>query len=126
MNIEGWALCIFFSAVAIFGGYIIYLWCDKPIVGVAIAVILIVIIFGVGFWYYNNTASGIRARIDQRANFQNGLDRTITIYTADGTILKQYRGKIDIEQDQGYVKFDWNGKRYIYYNCYIETIANIE
>lgn len=126
MNIEGWALCIFFTAVAIFIGYLTYLLCDKPILGVAIAVILIVIIFGVGFWYYNNTASGIRARVDQRANFQNGLDRTITIYTADGTVLKQYRGKIDIEQDQGYVKFDWNGKRYIYYNCYIETIANIE
>lgn len=126
MNIEGWALCIFFSAVAIFCGYVIYLLCDKPILGVAIAVILIVIIFGIGFWYYNNTASGIRARVDQRAELQNGLERTITIYTADGTILKQYEGKIDIEQDQGYVKFDWNGKRYIYYNCYIETIANIE
>ena len=126
MNIEGWALCIFVSVVGIFVGYLAYLQWDKPIIGIAIAVVLIALVFGVGFWYYNNTASGIRARIDQRANFQNGLDRTITIYTADGTILKQYEGKIDIEQDQGYVKFDWNGKRYIYYNCYIETIANIE
>lgn len=126
MNIEGWVLCIFLSMVAVFIGYLAALEWDKPILGVVIAVILIVIIFGAGFWYYNNTASGIRARVDQRAELQNGLDRTITIYTADGTILKQYEGKIDIEQDQGYVKFDWNGKRYIYYNCYIETIANID
>jgi len=126
MNIEGWAVCIFFSAVAGVIGYLAYLQWDKPILGVAIAVVLIALIFGIGFWYYNNTASGIRARVDQRAELQNGLERTITIYTADGTILKQYEGKIDIEQDQGYVKFDWNGKRYIYYNCYIETIANIE
>ncbi len=31
---------------------------------------------------------------------------------------------IDIEtNDGGYVKFDFDGKRYIYYNCFVETIA---
>lgn len=35
--------------------------------------------------------------------------------------------KIDIAQnDGGYVKFDFEGKRHIYYNCFVETIANIE
>lgn len=92
---------------------------------VVAAVLIIGLLIG-GIWYYHNTASGIRELTDERANLQNGLERTITIYTADGTILKQYEGKIDIEQDQGYVKFDWNGKRYIYYNCYIETIGEIE
>lgn len=126
MNIEGWVVCIFLALVAAGIGWFITEMIDKPALGVIVAVVLIIVIFGAGFWYYNNTASGIRARVDQRAELQNGLDRTITIYTADGTVLKQYEGKIDIEQDQGYVKFDWNGKRYIYYNCYIETIANIE
>ena len=93
---------------------------------IVIAAILIIGMLLGGLWYYGNTASGIRELTDEKANFQNGLERTITIYTADGTILKQYEGKIDIEQDQGYVKFDWNGKRYIYYNCYIETIGDIK
>ena len=99
---------------------------STKVIAVVAAITLIIGILLGGFWYYGNTASGIRELTDEKANFQNGLERTITIYTADGTILKQYEGKIDIEQDQGYVKFDWNGKRYIYYNCYIETIGDIK
>ena len=41
--------------------------------------------------------------------------------------LATYNGKIDIEtNDGGYVKFDFNGKRYIYYNCFVESIADID
>ena len=82
-------------------------------------------IFCFGSWYYNNTASGIRALTDERSELRNGLDRTVTVYTADGNVIAQYEGKIDLEMDQNYVKFDWEGKRYIYYNCFVETIAEI-
>lgn len=84
------------------------------------------LIFGLGYLYQHHTASGKRALTDYKSEFQNGLERTLTIYTADGTILKQYKGKFDIADEDGYIKFDWNGKRYIYYNCYVETIADIE
>ena len=54
------------------------------------------------------------------------MQRTITVYTADGKQLATYEGKIDIDtNDGGYVKFDFNGKRYIYYNCFVESIADI-
>ena len=120
MTIAGWIACVALSIlVAGVGGFYLYSETDSVALAIGVALVVTVIIFGVGFWYYGNTASGIRAMTDQRAELQNGLDRVITIYTADGTVLKQYEGKIDIEQDQGYVKFDWNGKRYIYYNCYI-------
>ena len=56
-----------------------------------------------------------------------GMQRTITVYTADGKELATYEGKIDIDtNDGGYVKFDLNGKRYIYYNCFVESIADID
>lgn len=126
MPISGWITCLFLCAFAAGLGIVVRLYTQRTMLPVVAVIVAIALIFGVGFWYYNNTASGIRARTDERAELQNGLDRTITIYTADGTILKQYEGKIDIEQDQGYVKFDWQGKRYIYYNCYIETIADLE
>lgn len=126
MPISGWIGCIFLGLLAIGGGAFLYAVTEKHVASIIAAILAVALIFGVGFWYYNNTASGIRARTDEQAELRNGLDRTITIYTADGTILKQYEGKIDIEQDQGYVKFDWNGKRYIYYNCYVETIADIK
>lgn len=126
MPISGWIGCIFLGLLAIGGGVLLYGETEKFSVAAIAVILALALIFGVGFWYYNNTASGIRARTDEQAELQNGLNRTITIYTADGTILKQYEGKIDIEQDQGYVKFDWGGKRYIYYNCYVETIADIK
>lgn len=68
-----------------------------------------------------------RTFVDIKSDITGGLDRTITVYTANGDIIAQYTGKIDIEtNDGGYVKFDYNGKRYIYYNCFVESIANIK
>jgi len=93
----------------------------------AVAAVLLVIGLFVGFrWYYQNTASGQRALIDQQSDLGNGLERTVTVYTANGEIIVQYSGKIDIEgNDGGYVLFDYEGKRYTYYNCFVESIAEI-
>ena len=63
-------------------------------------------------------ASLSRDWTDLKSDIGGGLNRTITVYTANGKVLAQYKCKIDIEtNDGGYVKFDYNGKRYIYYNC---------
>lgn len=78
-------------------------------------------------WYFENTASGQRALVDQHSEMANGLERTVTVYTANGEIIAQYNGIIDIEgNDGGYVLFDFEGKRYTYYNCFVESIANID
>lgn len=53
------------------------------------------------------------------------MQRTIKVYTADGKLLAEYEGKIKIEESNNYVKFDYDGKRYIYYNCFVESIADI-
>lgn len=93
--------------------------------GVAFAVILTLLL--VLLWYYNFTASGRRALVDEKSDIGNGIERTITVYTADGEVIAQYTGKIDLEaNDGGYVLFDFEGKRYTYYNCFVESVANIE
>lgn len=127
MTIEGWICCIVLALLALGAGIALFVSSFESWRGIWLAagIVVAILVFVFGFWYYGNTASGIRARTDERAELQNGLERIVTIYTADGNVLKQYEGKIDIEQDQGYVKFDWQGKRYIYYNCYVETIAEI-
>lgn len=67
-----------------------------------------------------------RAVVNIKSDISGGLQRTITVYTADGKKIANYEGKIDIDtNDGGYVKFDFEGKRYIYYNCFVETIADI-
>lgn len=70
-------------------------------------------------------ASVDRWGTDVKSDLNGGLNRIINVYTADGKILASYKGRIDIEiNDGGYVKFDYDGKRYVYYNCFVETIAD--
>jgi len=130
MTIEGWwgfaalavliGVCGFYSAVI----------ADKKIWKAVFITATILLILGIFFgihWIYNNTASGRRALISQKSELENGMERTITVYTADGKVIAQYKGKIDVEKnDGGYIMFDFEGKRYIYYNCFIECIGNIE
>lgn len=69
-------------------------------------------------------ASFDRACTDFKSDVAGGLQREINIYTANGDLMAHYEGKIDIESSEGgYIKFDFEGKRYIYYNCFVETIA---
>ena len=71
-------------------------------------------------------ASWDRAVVDMKSDIGGGLNRTINVYTADGELMATYSGKIDLEMtDGGYIKFDFEGKRYIYYNCFVESIADI-
>ena len=125
MTIMAW---ITFSiiAVLILGFGIWYTIITKSKLYVTIAIGLTILILGGLLFYFNGTAAGKRALIDQKSNL-SGIERVVNVYTANGDLLASYKGKIDIdENDGGYVKFDFEGKRYIYYNCFVETIADID
>lgn len=97
----------------------------EAVVFVVAGIVAMGLIFGGLWWYFHNTASGQRKMVDQKSNI-SGIERSITVYTANGDVIATYTGLIDIEQnDGGYIKFDFNGKRYVYYNCFVETIAEI-
>jgi Ni,Fe-hydrogenase I cytochrome b subunit len=130
MTITGWVLFALFAFIIgtfAVGAFMMFDSVTAKSISVIVGVILIfALLFGM-FWYFDNTASGQRALLDQKSDFNNGIERTVTVYTANGEVIAQYTGKIDIDtNDGGYVKFDFEGKRYIYYNCFIETIAEIE
>lgn len=134
MTIVGWIVFVVLSLAIFAVGFSIFIAAfnsyKKPklkaaITAVVTLVLIAALLFGM-LWYFNNTASGKRALVDQKSNFNNGIDRVITIYTANGDLIATYSGKIDIEtNDGGYIKFDFEGKRYIYYNCFVECIAEI-
>lgn len=64
---------------------------------------------------------------DIDSNFSGGLDRVVTVYNANGEVLKTYEGKIDLAPTEGgIVKFDLNGQRIMYYNCYVEVIEKAD
>ncbi len=97
---------------------------DKKWLATIIGVIVFVLI--ICFVIFNSQGCQ-RKIVDLKSNFGGGLNRTINVYTADGQKLATYSGNIDIgENNGGYLKFDYNGKRYIYYNCFVESIADIE
>lgn len=64
-----------------------------------------------------------RAVKDMDSDISGGFNRVINVYNADGKIIKTYKGKVDMESnDSGVAKFELNGKRYMYYNCFVEVI----
>lgn len=129
MTVSGWFFFAIISAVVLSLGAACVLIFEKiaaKIISAVVSVLIIIGIFTGMRWYFGNTATGQRAMVDQRSNFENGIERVIRVYTADGNIIAEYEGIIDIEgNDGGYVLFDFEGKRYTYYNCFVESIAEI-
>lgn len=130
MTIGGWIIFGVLCVILIIIGITIAIACDNLIDRILVpifALILCIALYCGMNWYFENTASGQRALVDQHSEMANGLERTVTVYTANGEIIAQYNGIIDIEDnDGGYVLFDFEGKRYTYYNCFVESIANID
>lgn len=129
MTIGGWFLFGLIVAMAFAIAFVVSLDFSKSgkAISFIIAGFISLIALGGMLWYFNCTADGQRQIVDQRSNLSNGLDRVVTVYTADGNVIAQYEGQIDIEaNDGGYIKFDFEGKRYMYYNCFVESIADIK
>ena len=129
MTIGGWIVFSLLAVMFVITGIFIAIECDSKTVAVIVIIMALLLTIGLyaGFhWYFTSTASGQRALTDQKSELNNGLDRHVTVYTANGDVLAEYEGRIDIEaNDGGYIKFDFDGHRYIYYNCFVESIAEI-
>ncbi len=130
MTVFGWIIFAFvaicFVALAVFAIMCFESLAARITVPILCGVATISLLIGM-LWYFGNTASGQRAMVDQQSDMGNGLNRIVRVYTANGEIIAEFDGKIDIEgNDGGYVLFDFEGKRYTYYNCFIESIAEIE
>lgn len=69
-------------------------------------------------------ASFERAGKSLDSELQGGLPRVIKVYNADGTLMAEYKGRIDIRTAEGgsEVLFEYKGKRYAYYNCFVEAV----
>ena len=87
---------------------------------IAMAVVFVVMALS-----FTGCASFNRFVKDVNSDVGNGMYRTVTVYTAYGQVLKTYNGKIDLAPTEGgIVKFDLDGKRIMYYNCYVEVLED--
>ena len=129
MVIGGWIVFAIIAGCLILGAIGGAVACENIAARITIPIICVLATIGllIGMlWYFGNTASGQRAMVDQQSDLRNGLNRIVRVYTANGDIIAEFEGKIDIEDnDGGYVLFDYQGKRYVYYNCFVESIAEI-
>ena len=97
------------------------------VIGLLITAIVVGGIIGIGYWYCNNTAGGVRALKDQQSALNNGLNREIIITAEDGREIFYYMGKCDIETTDGYILFEGEDglRRMIYYGA-LDTIIVVE
>lgn len=83
----------------------------KKILVLLVAIIMVISLSGCASWdrFVKTWSSDVG----------DGLDRVVTIYSSDGTVIKDYEGKIDVEDTEygNKVLFDLNGKRIIWYNA---------
>lgn len=105
-------------------GYLMYDEEFKSAIIVLLIGLIIEALF-VGFlsWYNTKTAGGVRHYKDYVSNMENGLNRSIDIYAEDGRQIYHYDGKIDIEDNNGYILFeDEDHKRHIIYYGALDTV----
>lgn len=55
------------------------------------------------------------------SDLNGGLERTVKVYSQTGELIAEYEGKFDIEENEGKVLFDIDGKRVIIYNALVIT-----
>ena len=86
----------------------------KKILLISLLVVLLAIAGGCESW--KRTVKDIGSSV-------SGLDRTVQVYSHDGKLIKEYKGRIDVEvNDYGNkVKFDVDGKRVIINNAIVIT-----
>lgn len=119
MTIGGW---VFFGFIVLFA-IAFSIWfglgansLKAGLVTGAIGFLISIISLMVLLWYFNSTASGARAVKTQLSNFNNGINRKVTVYDATGNILQTYEGKFDVEYDDDRILFDdEKGLRHVIY-----------
>ena len=88
-----------------------------------IRIIILTAIMILTLAFFTGCASCQRVCKDCSSDVKGGLERTIKVYTMDGTLLAVYEGKFDLaEREDGCVEFEYNGKRIIYYNALVEVV----
>lgn len=70
-----------------------------------------------------NSESFKRWTKDIESEYNGGLYRTIQVVNKDGDIIKEYKGKMDIQENSGEkLVFVMDGKKYIIYNSVFNTV----
>ena len=119
MTINGWIGFLLLAFIIIGAGLLIGALSESGVgitIGGLIGVIISLFLLMGMHWYYGNTQSGARAMKSQESNFNNGIQRKVTVFDMEGDVIAEYEGRFDIEYDDDRILFDdENGLRHIIY-----------
>lgn len=83
--------------------------------------VIVAVLIGTS-WFFTQTEFGQNFLAGACGDCGKG-QRTVTVYTADGDIIAQYTGDIEIQNDLGgKISIIFDGNEYNYYNCSIESV----
>lgn len=86
---------------------------------VTLAIVAVAVIISVSVW--TQTESYSRFSKSVQSDFDGGLDRVVTLYDYNGNPIKEWNGKIDVQENDTKVFFDLEGKRVVIYNGIVVT-----
>lgn len=91
----------------------------KLIIGGMCAVVILIL--GVSLYSTFGTQSGKRWFKSVVSDYTGGLNRTVTVYDNNSNVIKEWHGKIDVEENDygNKVLFDLDGKRKTVYNAIV-------
>lgn len=86
--------------------------------------VIVAVLIGTS-WFFTQTEFGQNLLAGACGDCGEG-QRTVTVYTADGDIIAQYTGDIEIQNGlDGKVSIVFDGNEYIYYNCSVESAPTL-
>lgn len=76
-----------------------------------IALLVLIFLFCVAL--IGCTESWERSKKSIASNWSGGLNRTVSVYSYDGELIKSWSGKFDVSNSENEMYFDLDGKRVI-------------
>lgn len=82
---------------------------------------IMLIVIGIGLFSAFGSQSTKRWFKSLQSEYTGGLNRTVTVYDNNGNVLREWNGKIDLEESTygNKVLFDLDGKRKTVYNAIV-------
>ncbi|KRM06989.1 hypothetical protein FC89_GL000298 [Liquorilactobacillus ghanensis DSM 18630] len=96
---------------------------------ITIGVIVVVGLMSLGwcsYWFLSHTATGIRTVKNFQSETNNGIERDITVYNADGKAIMHFKGKFDVSHQNRSLQYvdQHNRKHNIYFGDNTTVIVN--
>jgi len=116
MPFTGWVIFLIIAMFAVLLGVMVGFMTENESAAVITSVLLTAIVLCVMLFWYNGTESGKREWKSWKSETNQGIQREVKVYDVNGNLIKEYKGKFDVDYDSDRIIFDdQDGKRHIVY-----------